>query len=194
MTAFLSLSYSRGLSEKEVVEIDEQVAKNRETVYLFIRKLPSNSKRRAKRLCLYMIFVFTVSQPLAPCVAMELPATPAINRLSPMEKCRIKTKKSKSLERLLELTGGNQENSDNNKPGKNFNIDFLVIMNPEAEYLNEIKSFLKIENLVKVEDSFNEKKISYFFNPDVKTIITFDNDNNFLHSYLLQCKSSIRHQ
>ena len=58
MTALLYYSYSRGLSENELVEIDRYVAKNREAAYLFVSKLPSNSKRKAKRLCLLIVFIF----------------------------------------------------------------------------------------------------------------------------------------
>jgi len=49
--------------------------------------LPLNSKRKAKRLALYIVFMFTISQPLVPCVAaVVMPLAPvAIHRLSPME-------------------------------------------------------------------------------------------------------------
>ena len=68
MTALLYYSISSDLTEDEILEIDKQVHKNRETVYLFFRKLPSNSKRKAKKLCLYVMFMFAISQPLSPCV------------------------------------------------------------------------------------------------------------------------------
>jgi hypothetical protein len=94
MTSLLYYSYSRGLSENELVEIDRRVSRNKESVYLFLTELPSNSKRRAKRLCLYVTFVFVISQPLAPCLAIGIPAAPAIHRLSPMEESRIRTNKN----------------------------------------------------------------------------------------------------
>jgi hypothetical protein len=36
MTALLYYSYSRGLSENELVEIDKRVSRNQESVYLFL--------------------------------------------------------------------------------------------------------------------------------------------------------------
>nr|QYB19240.1 hypothetical protein [Climaconeis cf. scalaris]QYB19337.1 hypothetical protein [Climaconeis cf. scalaris] len=72
MTALLYYSYSRELSENELVEIDRRVSRNKESVYRFLTELSSNSKRRAKRLCLYVKFVFVISQPLAPYAVMVL--------------------------------------------------------------------------------------------------------------------------
>lgn len=90
MTALFYYSYSRGLSENELVEIDRRVSRNKESVFSFLTELPSNSKRRAKRLCLYVKFVFVISQPLAPyAYAVMLPLPPAIDRLSPIEQDRI---------------------------------------------------------------------------------------------------------
>lgn len=43
MTLLLYYSYSRGLSEDEIVEIDKQFFRNRELVYAFITKLPLNT-------------------------------------------------------------------------------------------------------------------------------------------------------
>jgi hypothetical protein len=92
MTALLYYSYSRGLSENELVEIDRRVSRNQESVYLFLRELPSNSKRKAKRLCLYIVFMFAISQPLAPCAAVILPLpSTAIHRLSAIEESRTST-------------------------------------------------------------------------------------------------------
>ena len=73
MTAFLYYSISSGLTEDEIGEIDEQVCRNRKFVYRFVRKFPLNSKRKAKRLCLYVVFMLAISQPLAPCAAVMLP-------------------------------------------------------------------------------------------------------------------------
>jgi hypothetical protein len=87
MTALLYYFISSDLTKDEIIAIDERVAKNREGVYLFVRKLPSNSKRKAKRLGFYIVFMFAISQPLVPCAAavmMPLPPV-AIHRLSPME-------------------------------------------------------------------------------------------------------------
>lgn len=81
MTALLYYSYSRGLNQDKLVEIDRDVSKNTKLVCVFIRKLPLNTKRKAKRLCFYVTFSFVVSQPLAPCLAIGIPAAPAIHRL-----------------------------------------------------------------------------------------------------------------
>ena len=45
MNSFLYYSISSNLTKDEIIAIDKQVAKNRES----LRKLPSNSKRKAKR-------------------------------------------------------------------------------------------------------------------------------------------------
>ena len=55
MTALLYYSISSGLTEDEIIELDRQVYKNREAAYLFLTELPWNSKRKAKRLCLYIV-------------------------------------------------------------------------------------------------------------------------------------------
>ena len=76
MTALLYISYSRGLSEEDKLIIDKSVFENREAVYLLVRNLPSNSKRKAKRLGLYIVFMFAISQPLvqsAAAVMIPLP-------------------------------------------------------------------------------------------------------------------------
>ena len=52
MTAFLYYSYSKGLSEDELIKIDNQIYRNRELVYLCITKLPL--KRKGKRISSYM--------------------------------------------------------------------------------------------------------------------------------------------
>jgi hypothetical protein len=86
MTALLYYSYSRGLSENELVEIDKEVYKNRKFVSGLVKKLPSNSKRKAKRLCMYVVFMLAISQPLAPCAAVILPLpSGAIHRLSSID-------------------------------------------------------------------------------------------------------------
>ena len=92
MTALLYYLYSRGLSENEILEIDNEVIKNRKFVYTFVKKLPLNVKCKTKRICFYMIFVFTISQPLAPCAAVMLNLLPTgIHRLSSIEESRIPT-------------------------------------------------------------------------------------------------------
>lgn len=92
MNSLLYYSISSDLTKDEIIEIDKRVAKNRESVYLFVRKLPSNSKGKAKRLFVYGMFIFQLGQPLVPCAAavmMPLPPV-AIHRLSPIEQDRIR--------------------------------------------------------------------------------------------------------
>jgi hypothetical protein len=63
MTALLYYSYSRYLTEDEIVEIDKKVFRNRELVYRFITRLSSNTKRKTKRViivvCLGFVLVFS---------------------------------------------------------------------------------------------------------------------------------------
>jgi len=83
MSLYLGYTYSTGLSKDEIVVIDKQVCKNWELVYIFIKKLPLNAKRKAKRLCLYVMFTFAIWQPLS-CTTIVLPLTlssPSIERI-----------------------------------------------------------------------------------------------------------------
>ena len=96
MISLLYYSISSDLTKDEIIEIDKRVAKNREAVYLFVRKLPSNSKGKAKRLFVYGVFIFQLGQPLVPCAAavvMPLPPV-AIHRLSPIEQDKILSNKN----------------------------------------------------------------------------------------------------
>lgn len=96
MTALLYYLISSGLTKDEIIEIDKQVAKNREAAYFFVRKLPSNSKRKSKRLCFYVVFMFIISQTVVSCAAavmMPLPPV-AIHRLSPIEESRTRIHKN----------------------------------------------------------------------------------------------------
>jgi len=61
---------------------------------LFLRELLSNSKRQAKKLCLYIVFIFAISQPLASCTALRLPLLAVIHRLLPIEESQTKTNKN----------------------------------------------------------------------------------------------------
>jgi hypothetical protein len=82
MSSLLYYSISSDLTEDEIIEIDKQVKE----VYLFLTELPSNSKGKAKRLFVYVIFLFQLGQPLIPCAAgVMIPLPPAINRLSPIK-------------------------------------------------------------------------------------------------------------
>ena len=87
MSSLLYYSISSNLTEDEIIEVDRRIAKDREAVYLFFRELPSNPKRKAKKLGLYIV---AISQPLVPCAAAIMtPLPPAIHRLSPIEQDRI---------------------------------------------------------------------------------------------------------
>jgi hypothetical protein len=57
----------RKLSESELIAIDKEVKRNREFIYTIVKKLPLNAKRKGK-ICLYVIFMSKIAQPLAPCV------------------------------------------------------------------------------------------------------------------------------
>ena len=86
MSALFYNSILSSLKENEIIEIDKRVVKNREVVYLFIRKLPSNSKRKAKQLFIHAMFIFQLGQPLAIYgSAVILPLPPAMERLSSFE-------------------------------------------------------------------------------------------------------------
>lgn len=92
MTSMLYYSYSRKLSEIELVEIDQEVERNREFVAGLINKLPSNSKRKAKQLCQAFVFVFAICQPLIPCAAVMLPMPSSnIYKLANTEESKIFT-------------------------------------------------------------------------------------------------------
>jgi hypothetical protein len=95
MSSLLYYSISSDLTEDEIIEINKQVDNNREAVYLFLTQLPSNSTRKLKRLGLYIVFMFAISQTLFPCAAaVVMPLPPAINRLSPIEQDRILSNKN----------------------------------------------------------------------------------------------------
>ena len=96
MSSFLYYSISSDLIKDEILEIDKQVKKNREGIYLFVKELPSNSKVKAKKLFVYGMFLFQLGQPLVPCAAavvMPLPPV-AIHKLSPIEQDRILSNKN----------------------------------------------------------------------------------------------------
>lgn len=69
MSSLLYHSISSGLTEDKMIEIDKRVAKDRELAYLFIKNLPSNLKDKTKRLFVYVMFLFLLSQPLVPYAA-----------------------------------------------------------------------------------------------------------------------------
>lgn len=96
MNSLLYYSISSDFSKEEITIIDKKVAKNQEKVYLFVKKLPSNSKRKAKRLFAYAMLLFQLGQPLVPCVySITLSAPPPIERLASFEQNRILENKNK---------------------------------------------------------------------------------------------------
>ena len=89
MSSLLYYLISSDLTKDEIIKIDRRVAKEREAIYLFFRELPSNSKSKVKRIGLYTIFIFTLSQPLVPCAAaVILSLPPAIGRLLPIKEIK----------------------------------------------------------------------------------------------------------
>jgi len=87
MTALLYYSISSDLTDDEIIEIDHYVTKNRE----FFKNLPSNSKRKAKRVLLYATLIFQLGQQLVPyaaAVMVPLPTQISIEHLVPAEVLR----------------------------------------------------------------------------------------------------------
>jgi hypothetical protein len=74
------------------IEIDRQVANNREAAYLFVRN-SFEFKGKAKDFFVYGMFI-SAWQPLVPCAnAVVMPLPPTIHRLSPMEQDKILSNK-----------------------------------------------------------------------------------------------------
>ena len=63
MTALLYYFYSRSLTDDQMIEIDKAVFRNRELVYRFITKFPSNTKWKIKiaviTICLGVVLEFS---------------------------------------------------------------------------------------------------------------------------------------
>jgi hypothetical protein len=49
MTLDLAYSYCTGLRKEKIISIDKEVCRNREFFYIFVTKLPLNTKHKAKR-------------------------------------------------------------------------------------------------------------------------------------------------
>lgn len=82
MTALLYYSISAKLTSEERIIIDREVA----STYVFIKELPSNSKRKVKKLYLYGMFLLHLSQPLAPVIVgagsmIITPLPPVLHRI-----------------------------------------------------------------------------------------------------------------
>jgi hypothetical protein len=55
MTALLYYSISSDLTEDEIIEIEKQVSKTRETVCIFVRNLASNAKDKTRKVIVVSI-------------------------------------------------------------------------------------------------------------------------------------------
>lgn len=91
MTSLLYYAILENLSKDERVKLDQRVLKNRESVHHFVIELPSTSKRRAKRLWLYVKLIVFLNQPLITAYecAVILTPPPAIHRLSAIQQDKI---------------------------------------------------------------------------------------------------------
>ena len=81
MTASFYYSISSILTEDEKNEIDMQMSKNREAVYLLIKRLLSNSKLKAQKLLAHGMLFFQLSQSYVYTVTVPLILIPAMKRL-----------------------------------------------------------------------------------------------------------------
>ena len=79
MTALLYYSYSRNLTEAEIIEIDKKVFINRELVYQFMTKLSSNTKRKTVIIvvCLGFVLVFSNIESVE-AIGLSLSPTPVV--------------------------------------------------------------------------------------------------------------------
>lgn len=76
MTSLLYYSISSS-SDLTNDEIDQRVKKDYEKISLFVKELSSNSKRKIKKIGFYIVFMFSISQPLTPYLyTMMVPLTP----------------------------------------------------------------------------------------------------------------------
>lgn len=102
MSSLLYYSILSNFTKDEIIEIDERTAENRKAVYLFVKKLPSNSKAKAKKLFAYIMVLVELGKPLpvapsAAAVMMPLPPV-AIHRFSRMKQDRILSNKNGYLQ------------------------------------------------------------------------------------------------
>ena len=79
MTLFIYYSISSDLTQGEIIEIDRQVAQNREKVFFFVKNLASNAKNKTKKIIIVIIvggIVYLTNVP--PSEAIGLNIKPAI--------------------------------------------------------------------------------------------------------------------
>lgn len=124
MTALLYYSIFSDLSEDEIVEIDRQVAKNRETVCIFVKNLAANGKTTTRKVVFIIALasgvlfsnlesVEAIGLPMSPSPILKVQPSlklghsleePIIEKLVPRKPDRISYKYfSKSKEELLLL-------------------------------------------------------------------------------------------
>ena len=78
MSALLYYSISSDLSKDEIIKIDRQIEKNRETVFFFVRNLASNAKDKTKKVIVVIISGGAVYfSNVEPSEAIGLPMAPA---------------------------------------------------------------------------------------------------------------------
>ena len=81
MTALLYYSMSSDLTVDEIIEIDRQVAKNRETVFFFVRNLASNAKDKTRKVIVVILLggalYFSNVQP-SEAIGLSMPPAPMI--------------------------------------------------------------------------------------------------------------------
>lgn len=104
MTALLYYSIHENLSKDTIIEIDERVTRNQQEIYWFLREFPSNCKGKARRLGLYIVFMFTISQPLVPCAAaIDLSNKDSYTQFGSIRPTKVKLKVDKIRRRNKEF-------------------------------------------------------------------------------------------
>ena len=87
-------SISSDLTKDEIIEIDRQIAKNRETVFFFVRNLASNAKDKTRKVIVVIILggalYFSNVQP-SEAIGLSLPPTPVV-KVQPKYKHRYEMK------------------------------------------------------------------------------------------------------
>nr|YP_010472244.1 hypothetical protein NDC64_pgp099 [Navicula tsukamotoi]UVG41709.1 hypothetical protein [Navicula tsukamotoi] len=86
MTAFLYYSMSSNFTVDEIIEIDKQVAKSRETVFFFVRNLASNARNKTKKVIVVVLLggalYFSNVQP-SQAIGLSMPPATTMIRVEP---------------------------------------------------------------------------------------------------------------
>ena len=81
MSSLLYYSISSDLTKDEIIEIDRQIAKNRETVFFFVRNLASNAKDKTRKVIVVIILggalYFSNVQP-SEAIGLTMPPAPVV--------------------------------------------------------------------------------------------------------------------